>query len=67
MRSIKDQIPVDRQLWYAVNCKYRCERQVTEDLLSMGIEAYIPILQKVRQYASRTKSDIDPFACLCED
>lgn len=54
--SIKDQIPADSKNWYAVKCKYRCEKKLMEDLLSRDITAYVPIQKKLRQYASRKKS-----------
>lgn len=54
--SIKDQIPVDSKCWYAVKCKYRCEKTLMVDLLRLDITAYVPIQKKLRQYASRKKS-----------
>ena len=54
--SIKDQIPVDHKCWYAVKCKYRCEKRLMEDLQNQGITAYVPIQKKIRQYTSRKKS-----------
>ena len=53
--SIKDQIPVDRKCWYAVKCKYRCEKRLVKDLQNQGIMAYVPIQKKLRQYASGRK------------
>jgi len=55
MRSIREQIPSDMLSWYAVNCKYRCEKIVARDLQYKGIEAYVPTLKRVKQYASRKK------------
>jgi len=53
--SIKDQIPENEKRWYAVKCKWRCEINITLDLIRNGIEAYVPMQKKVRQYASRKK------------
>ncbi len=53
--SIKDQIPVDHKCWYAVKCKFRCEKRLVRDLQDQDIEAYVPIQKKLKQYASRKK------------
>lgn len=53
--SIKDQIPVGEKRWYAVKCKWRCEKNITVDLIKQGVVAYVPIQKKVKQYASRKK------------
>lgn len=53
--SIKDQIPMDEKSWYAVKCKWRCEKNITLDLLGQGVHAYVPTQKRVRQYASRKK------------
>lgn len=54
--TIKDQIPVDRKEWYAVRCKYRCEKRLMIHFTEQDIEAYVPILHKVKQYATRRKT-----------
>lgn len=53
--SIKDQIPYDVKRWYAVKCKYRCEKRLMQELLLTGINSYVPVQKKVKQYASRVK------------
>ena len=71
--SIKDQIPKNDKSWYAVKCKWRCEKNIILDLLGQGIHAYVPIQKKVRQYASRKKvseSVLIPshiFVEICQD
>ena len=55
MRSIKDQVPVDEKRWYAVKCKFRCERTLSQDLIRQDIETYVPIRKRIKQYASRKK------------
>ena len=54
--SIKDQIPVHSKSWYAVKCKFRCEKRLMEDLQNEGVIAYVPIQKKIRQYASGKKT-----------
>lgn len=53
--SIKDQIDIKEPRWYAVKCKYRCERRLVEELNDLGIESYTPIRKRIKQYASRKK------------
>ncbi len=53
--SIKDQIHKVDKRWFAVKCKYRCERTLMEDLKDQDINVYVPIQKKIRQYASRKK------------
>ena len=48
--NIKEQIPQNEKCWYAVQCKYRCEKNLMQEFLSRGIEAYVPIQKKMRQY-----------------
>jgi len=41
--------------WFAVYTKYKCEKYVAENLGRKGIEAYLPLLDRVKVYASKTK------------
>jgi len=54
MKSIKDQIPTNEKRWYAVKCKYKCEKRVMKDLIRLrNIEVYIPFITKAN--SSKTK------------
>lgn len=53
--TIKDQIPTDEMRWYAVQCKFRCEKSLMKELNDQGITTYVPILKKVKQYISKRK------------
>ena len=46
------QLPVH---WYAVYTRPRAEKQVYERLLEKGIEAYLPLQKKLRQWSDRKK------------
>lgn len=52
---IKDQISTSKHQWYAVMCKYRCEKRLMQEMAKDGIEAYVPIYGSLKQYASRKK------------
>ena len=45
----------DESKWFAIYTKYKCEKYVVEQLSKKGIGAYVPIIQKVKKYASRVK------------
>ena len=55
MNTISKQIHPQLPAWYAVKCKYRCEKRLQEDLQAQGITAYVPIQEKWRHYISRKK------------
>jgi len=56
MSSYLMQIPEEKKEWFAVHCKFRCEKRLMMEFLSNDIEAYAPIRKRVKQYASRKKS-----------
>jgi transcription antitermination factor NusG len=41
--------------WYAIRVKSRSEKKVFADLLELGIEAYLPLQRKLRQWSDRKK------------
>jgi transcription antitermination factor NusG len=41
--------------WYAIYTKYKCEKQVHRDLLQKGVNAYIPLIEKVKRYTRKIK------------
>ena len=41
--------------WYAIRVKSRSEKKVFSDLLELGIEAYLPLYRKLRQWSDRKK------------
>ena len=47
-----NQLPVR---WYAVYTRPRAEKQVAERLREQGIEAYLPLQKKLRQWSDRKK------------
>ena len=53
--TIKDQIPLDKKEWYAVKCKYRCEKRLMQEFLALDIETYVPIQKKLKLYTSGKK------------
>ncbi len=44
-----------KQNWYAVYVKSRTEKRVQSDLTEAGIEAYLPLHRKLRQWSDRKK------------
>lgn len=47
--------------WFAIYTKYKCEKYVTEHLARKGIAAYVPLITKIKQYASRVKRSNVPL------
>ncbi len=45
----------DESRWFAVYTKYKAEKYVIAQLEKTGIEAYIPLLRKVRRYGSKIR------------
>lgn len=41
--------------WYAVRTKFRSEKSVVKGLKTLSVEAYVPLLKRVKQYASKRK------------
>ncbi len=41
--------------WYAIRVKSRSEKKVFADLTELGIEAYLPLQRKLRQWTDRKK------------
>ena len=39
--------------WYAVGTRYKCEKLVLKDLFSKQIDAYVPLLEKVKRYSKK--------------
>jgi len=50
-----NQLQDNEPRWFAVYAKYKCEKYVTDNLNRKGIEAYLPLLNRVKVYASKTK------------
>jgi transcription antitermination factor NusG len=48
-------LDIEQAKWFAVYTKYKCEKYVAKHLESKNIEVYLPLLEKVKIYASKTK------------
>ena len=50
--------------WYAVTTRYKCEKYVAGALKRKGIEAYVPVLRRTRQYTRKIKTyEIPLISC----
>ena len=47
--------------WYALYTKPRAEFKAAEQLLELGIEHYLPVITKVKQWSDRKKKIIEPL------
>jgi transcription antitermination factor NusG len=47
--------------WFAIHTKYKCEKFVREQLLSKGIEAYVPVLLSKKHYLRKVKTYEKPL------
>ena len=54
MTAIND-LHNDQPKWFAVYTKYKCEKYVAANLERKDIKVYLPLLEKVKIYASKTK------------
>lgn len=54
MVKVSNDISTVKQ-WYAIYTKYKCEKQVQKDVASKGMEAYVPLIQKVKRYTRKIK------------
>ena len=49
--------------WYAIQTRYRCERQVTVQLEKKGLETFLPVLREIHRWSDRKKAvDIPLFS-----
>ena len=55
---MKDQIPPSEKQWYAVKCKFRCEKRLLQELEVMGVEVYVPFINNVK--SGRAKAFAKP-------
>lgn len=54
--SAGNQAPVnDNRCWYAIYTRSRAEKKVHADLVSLGLEAYLPLQKRIRQWSDRKK------------
>lgn len=47
--------------WYVVYTRYKCEKQVAQELRKKGLTAYVPLMEKVRKYGSRRRTSLIPL------
>ncbi|MDA8692826.1 UpxY family transcription antiterminator [Saprospiraceae bacterium] len=53
--SAINQLHKEEPRWFAVYTKYKCEKYVADNLSKKGIEVYLPLLDKIKVYTSKTK------------
>ena len=56
--------PLDRhdvKFWHALYVRSRCEKKVLSQLEDMGIQAYLPLISKVKQWSDRLKKVQEPL------
>ncbi len=54
-------IKTKEKRWYAVYTKYKSEKLVAEHLQAKNIEAFTPLLKKVKRYQKKTKTHFYPL------
>lgn len=50
-----------KQKWYAAYTKSRAEKKVLQELLEQGIEAYLPLQKRLKQWSDRRKWVEEPL------
>ncbi|PTN08003.1 UpxY family transcription antiterminator [Mangrovibacterium marinum] len=51
----------ENKSWYAIYVKSRCEKKAWQKLTDKGIECYLPLHEKVRQWSDRKKKVTIPL------
>lgn len=51
----------DVKFWHALYVRSRCEKKVLSQLEDMGIQAYLPMISKVKQWSDRRKKVQEPL------
>lgn len=51
----------DVKFWHALYVRSRCEKKVLSQLEDMGIQAYLPLISKVKQWSDRRKKVQEPL------
>ena len=47
--------------WFAVYVKSRCEKKVSQQLDDMGIESFLPLITRIKQWSDRKKKVEEPL------
>lgn len=55
LKNVENHLSSTDPKWFAVYCKYRCEKLVLKDLLSKNIKTYLPLNRVLREYATSKK------------
>ncbi|HLF65178.1 MAG TPA: UpxY family transcription antiterminator [Saprospiraceae bacterium] len=54
----------NKEEWYAITTKFKCEKYVTAVLQRKGLEAYVPLLRKTKRYTRKIKTyEIPMISC----
>lgn len=63
-QAIRSNLSDTNARWFAVYCRFKCEKQIMQQLIQKGIEAYVPLLTEIKQYTRKTKTVQKPlFTC----
>ena len=55
INTIENHLHPEEGRWFAIYTKYKCEKYVVDKLKRKGVQAYIPLLTKVKKYTRKTK------------
>ena len=51
----------DNKKWFAIYVKSRCEKKVNEQLEDIGVESFLPLITRVKQWSDRKKKVEEPL------
>ena len=57
----EEKIDFDEKHWHALYVRSRSERKVLSQLEEMGIEAYLPLITRIKQWSDRKKKVEEPL------
>lgn len=52
---------LDEKHWYALYVRSRAEKKVYDQLVDMGVEAYLPLITRLKQWSDRRKKVEEPL------
>ena len=51
----------DNKKWFAIYVKSRCEKKVNKQLEDIGVESFLPLITRVKQWSDRKKKVEEPL------
>lgn len=64
LNLVVNQLSGTEAKWFAIYTKYKCEKYVADQLSKKGIEAYVPVITRIKRYIRKIKKyDVPLINC----